>query len=107
MFRDDWLRDGERLPKISSRVKQLLKDIAKSAERKEIPVQSYSREQIKDVFSTFNVSTKYAIAQKLIEWFPELEDNVPKIRQPWKSEDYYMGLFDALSLGLTHLYLTD
>lgn len=101
------LRDGEHLPEKCSRVKGLLEEITQLAQAKNIPVQAYSREQMKDVFSTFNTSTKYEIAQKLIEWFPELESIAPKIRKPWESEAYYMGVFDALSLGLTHLYLMD
>ncbi|HEY0262615.1 MAG TPA: hypothetical protein VGB95_06285 [Chitinophagales bacterium] len=100
------LRDGDSLPPSNSRVKQLLENIAQSAERKGIPVHYYSREQIKGVFSSFNASTKYEIAQKLVEWFPEVEDKVPALRKPWESENYYMGIFDALSLGLTHIYLS-
>ena len=89
----------------SSRVKALLEGVNLEAENLHLPTYSYSRQQIKDVFGQFGATTKNEIAQKIIEWFPELDEYTPKIRKPWMEEDYYMRVFDAMALAITHQYL--
>ena len=94
-------------PSTSKRIVRLIADIEAHAHEKGIPVFRYSRQQIRDVFETFGVTTKYEIAQKIVEWFSDLAFRAPKIRKPWMDEDYNMGIFDALSLAITHQYLTE
>lgn len=91
----------------NKRTKELIDEIVKYAEEKNIRVYRYSRQQIKDVFQQFGAITKYEIAKKIIEWFPELAIRAPRIRKQWMDEDYNMGIFDALSLSITHQYLTE
>ena len=66
----------------------------------------YSREDVRNVFEQFKATNKYEIAMKIIDWFSELETREPRYRRPWMAEDYNMGMFDAISLILTHRYLT-
>lgn len=85
----------------------LAESIASFAKENNIPVYRYSRQQIREVFEQFGATSKYTIAQKIISWFPHFQRHAPKIRKPWMAEDYHMGEFDAVSLTLTHLYLTE
>lgn len=91
----------------SRRVARLVEAITKYADEIKIPVHRYSRQQIRDVFEQFGAKSKYEIAQKIISWFPQLASRAPKIRKAWMDEDYNMGVFDALSLAITHQYLTE
>lgn len=89
------------------RVAQLIETIQEKAEERNIKIVSYTREQIRNVFSSFGATTKHEIASKLLQWFPELMPRAPKVRKLWMKEDYNMGIFDALSLAITHAYLTE
>lgn len=89
------------------RIALLVAEVGKMAEGMDIKLYGYTRQQIKDVFDVFGETTKHGIAHKIAKWFPELGDHAPKIRRPWMDEDYYMGVFDALSLAITHTYLND
>lgn len=90
----------------SYRVKKLINTLVDYATDQEVMCYCYSREQIREVFNQFGAVSKYEIAMKIIDWFSELETRTPQYRKPWMSEDYYMGMFDAISLLITHRYLT-
>ena len=90
-----------------ARIRQLIDDTIEYAEDNNIVVVQYSREQIRDVFGFSGAKTKHEIAYSVIKQFPELEPLAPKIRKLWMSEDYNMGTFDALSLAMTHWYITE
>lgn len=89
------------------RVTCLIHRITSYAQEKNLSVVSYSREQIRFVFSEFGATSKYAIAQTICKWLPEFTHRMPQLRKPWMAEDYNMGMFDALSLALTHFYMMD
>lgn len=91
----------------NQRVVSLIENIRNTAVKKEIPIYAYTREQIREVFAHFGATTKHEIATKILEWFPELSPRAPKVRKLWMKEDYNMGIFDALSLAITHEYLTN
>jgi hypothetical protein len=91
----------------SKRVARLVEDITKHAKEIKVPVYQYSRQQIRDTFEVFGAKSKHEIVQQIIKWFPQLEPLAPKIRKSWMAEDYSMGIFDALSLAVTHQYLTE
>ena len=93
--------------KKGDRVKNLIHTIVDYSTDQEVQCYHYSREQIRDVFQQFGAVSKYEIATKIIDWFSELESRMPKYRKPWMAEDYNMGMFDAISLILTHRYLRD
>ena len=45
--------------------------------------------------------TKHALAVLLAARFPkELQTRLPPKRRPWMSEDYRMGIFDAVALAV-------
>jgi hypothetical protein len=89
------------------RIAKLAAKIEAHAEKEGMPVYRYSRQQITEVFGTFNAATKYEISQKIITWFPELAIRAPKMRKSYMNEDYNMGIFDAIALIVTHEYLTE
>lgn len=101
------LRDYELNDKRQGRRTQLfLSRVCKLAEDLNIKVYQYSRTDIKEVFALLGAQTKYEIAHKVVEAFPELRHKLPKPRSLWDAEDPVMGLFDAMALALTHSYKT-
>lgn len=90
----------------SDRISQLAEKIKSLAQEQHLPSFHYSRSQIKDAFELFGATTKYEIAMKIIEWFPELSIRAPQLRKPWMDEDYNMGIFDALALAVTHQHIS-
>ena len=97
------LRDAD--GKHSKRVVALIESITKYAKGINLPVYRYKREQIRDAFEVFGAKTKHEIANQIVEWFKQLKPRVPKIRKEWMDEDYNMGMFDALSLAITHMHV--
>ncbi|MBI1289183.1 MAG: hypothetical protein GC178_16575 [Flavobacteriales bacterium] len=93
----------------SKRVTQLLKAIVHLAESNDAEVYMYTREQIRFVFGEFDseAQSKHRIALLIADYLPQFKYRVPKYRKAWMAEDYNMGLFDALSLIITHFYLTE
>lgn len=91
--------------KYSKRTKRLIESLIKECHKSELKVYRYSREEVKFAFDQFKVGNKYEIAKKIAESFPELEPNMPQPRKPWKPDDYFMGMFDAISLVCTHFWL--
>jgi len=89
------------------RVKSLIHSITRYATDHHLHVARYSREQIRFVFSEFNAKSKFAIARTICKWLSQFEYRMPRFRKPWMAEDYNMGMFDALSLALTHFYMTE
>lgn len=90
----------------SKRVIKFLNALKEHLNIEGIEVYSYKREQIRDTFSQFKAKSKFEIATILCKEHPELESRIPKPKKLWMSEDYNMGIFDALSLAYTHYYLT-
>ena len=90
-----------------SRVRKLIQSILKESQKRKIQASKYSRSTIRGVFAQFNAQTKYMIAKKIVEWLPALQARLPPERKPWMSEDYRMGIFDAVALALTFYYLSE
>ena len=89
------------------RTLELIKSIEQIARAGGIKVRKYSRNQVQDVFVQFGASTKYEIAKKIAQWYPELEFRLPTKRKPWQAEDERYGIFDATALGLTYFYVEE
>lgn len=87
------------------RIQELLQEITLYAKKNGIEVKTYSREQIRFVFEQFDANSKLEIAEKICVWMPELEKFKPVHRKTYMPEDYYQGMFDAISLASTHAYL--
>jgi hypothetical protein len=93
--------------KMNKRNKKLIDLICERAKKKGLRVHQYTRGQVKDVFSLFNVVSKYQISKKIIEWFPVLEGVEYPYRKEWMNENHFVGVFDSISLGIVYYYLND
>lgn len=91
---------------VSSRTQRVLGELQELAETMNLNVFSYSRVQIKEVFSTFEASSKYEIAKQLTVWYPQLRSRMPTYRKSYMAESYHMGVFDAFALATVHFYLS-
>ncbi|MGE0637672.1 MAG: hypothetical protein AB7P01_14600 [Bacteroidia bacterium] len=86
----------------TKRVKTLIQEIATYAQSQRLKVKEYSRDNILAVFSQFRAQTKYEIAKRICHWLPQFKNKMPKQRLIYEPESYSMGMFDAISLALTH-----
>ena len=89
------------------RIAQLIDQIELFSKVEGVHVKKYSRDRVREVFSMFDVRTKYEIAKKICEWLPEFQPRMPPKRKPWMSEDERMKIFDAVSFVLTFYYLEE
>lgn len=86
------------------RVQELLQNIVKLASSKSIRARTFSRSQIKEVFSLSDTFTKHQIAHILAEQFPELALRLPPLRKPWMGEDKRMSIFEAGAIALSFYF---
>jgi Holliday junction resolvasome RuvABC endonuclease subunit len=91
--------------KSSKRIEKLIDCICNEAKSQGLEIHSYTRTQIKDVFRQFGASSKYQIARKIIVWYKQLESYMFPERKRWMTENHNTGIFDAVSLAMTHYYL--
>jgi hypothetical protein len=92
--------------RIGNRVRKVINTFTEQAERLNLEVHRYTRNQVKEVFTQFGKNTtKYGINSSIAEWYPELKPKLPDVRKNQRNEDYFMGVFDTFSLMLTHHYL--
>lgn len=91
----------------TERIRGLIKIVAHYAKHQQIDVVFYKRSDIRDVFSLFNVMTKYDIAKLICMWIPELTYNMYKPRSGQRMEPYSSAIFESISLIITYLYLRD
>ena len=102
VLQDFSMRHSRRSPRIRALGRQL---VARAASRK-VAVALFTRKQVRKVFFGGEQGTKDGIAEILAKQFPEeLGSRLPPRRRPWMSEDYRMGIFDAVSLALTFAYV--
>ena len=90
------------------RIKALLSRIHASANDQGMATYHYSREEIRKVFTRFEVAkTKYEIAEMIARNIPALEPMLyDKPKYPYY-EKYAVALFDSASLAITHFYNSD
>jgi hypothetical protein len=81
--------------------------ICNEAKAIKLEVHSYTRTQIKHVFSNFKCKSKFEISKKLMEWFSELKAFEYPKRTAWDTEDYNAGVFDAVSLAVVFWYFNE
>ena len=90
----------------SARIQALTKRLVALAGRRTIKVALFSQKQIGRVFFGDTGGTKYALAEIIVERFPEeLGFRLPPKRRAWMSEDSRMDIFDAVALALAYFYL--
>ena len=85
------------------RLRELNADIRELAEERGIPVFAYSREQVREAFAPFGLTTKHFIAETIAKHIPAFDRYLPPPRKPWMSEDSRMAVFDAVALAPTFL----
>ncbi len=96
----------KREEKLYKRTQKLIQAISEKAEDLGLKVHHYTRTQIKEVFAQFGKNSKYEISQKIIEWYPRTQEYEYPKRKRWMAENHFAGVFDAISLGIVHYYLT-
>ena len=89
----------------SKRTTRIINLIVLEAQKQKRQVFQYNREEIQDVFEQFQAKSKYQICKSLSEMFPELKPLCFPKRTGQMSEHFYTGLFDAISLAISHYYL--
>jgi hypothetical protein len=89
------------------RVIELIHGIEIFCVTKGVPIAKYTRGQIKMVFEDFKAKTKYEIAKKITVAIPQYKYMLPRKRKAWHAESYSQGMFDAVSLAITHFYITE
>lgn len=90
-----------------AQTKQLIRSISAWAKKKEIPVEFYSREQIRDVFERWGGKSKYEIAEVLtrnIETLKPLMFDKPKYPA---REPNIEAVFSAVSMGVANYFLNN
>lgn len=55
-----------------------------------------------ELFSQFGARSKDAIARSIVNVLPEFAQHVPPIQKIWISENYRMGIFDAVAFAMTY-----
>lgn len=90
----------------SERVKDLINMICEYA-KDFTKVYKYSRKQVKETFEVFGARNKFEISRKISEVYTQLQNKLPEKRRTWEPENYYQGIFDAMSLVIAHQYLID
>jgi DNA polymerase elongation subunit (family B) len=91
----------------NKRIQALIDALCDEARCQNLEIYSYTRSEIKEVFLSFDAESKYVISKKIIEWFPELKSYEYPPRKKWMAENYNSGLFDAMSLAVTHFWNSD
>lgn len=84
------------------RIRLLLIKIRSIAKANDIVIKAYSREEIRLVFEEFQAYSKVQIAQALNRWFPDIAKRCSQERKQYMAEDYYQGVYDAVSLVMTY-----
>lgn len=101
---EDYLGIGSRK---SKRIRKVIDGISSYAQKKLLKTCKYARSDIRYVFSNFNAHTKHEIACVIAENIKSMEHKLVSPRKTNESEKYMVGAFDAVSLGVTHFYMTN
>ena len=91
----------------SNRVKKLIKKIIEYASNRDIVVRQYSRVQIRSAFEDFSAVSKYEIAVQIAKFFPHLNKVLSPKPKCYLPQNHYQGMFDAMSLVLSHHFLSN
>jgi len=86
------------------RVQGLLSHMSMLASEMGVHEIIYSRDEIRSAFDKYEAKTKWEIAQQISTFHPNLIDRCLRFRKDYMKEDYYHGIYDALSLIYTYYY---
>lgn len=101
---EDYLGIGSRK---SKRIQKVIDSVSRYALKNQLKTSKYSRSDIRYVFSNFNAHSKHEIACVIAENIKSMEHKLVTPRKTNESEKYMVGAFDAVSLGITHFYMTN
>ena len=87
------------------RTKKLVTQLRSSAKRQGLSFSTYSRAMIRHVFARWDAKTKYEIALNICDNLPAFHNIMYKKPNYYDNEKYMTGVFDAVSLGVTHFFL--
>lgn len=90
---------------LNARINDLIQAIITLAKGKGIPIEGYTREQIKSTFEIWGLTNKYEISQRITQWFPQLADYARTVRKSYEAENHCMGIFDSIALISVYIYL--
>lgn len=96
VLQDASVKDSRRAP----RIKTLTKRIIALAKSHKVDVKLITFKKTRQMFFADGKGTKHALAEILVNRFPELTAFLPPKRRPWASEDSHMGIFDAMALAV-------
>jgi hypothetical protein len=68
---------------------------------------TFSRYEIQKVFGSLirqKRPSKDVTMGVLTKWFPELLRYLPRTRRIWDPQDYWISMFDAVSLAITYMH---
>jgi Holliday junction resolvasome RuvABC endonuclease subunit len=98
VLEDASAKDSQRAP----RIRVLSNKVIALAASRNVRVELFSHEQVKQVFFSTGKGTKHAIAEMIANRFSEeLGFLLPPKRKLYTSEDARMAIFDAAALALT------
>jgi hypothetical protein len=100
---EDWVGKGSRR---CARIGNLIRAIMVLATMHGIPSRCYSRDRVREAFSTQHAWTKRQIAAAVATQLPELKLRLPRFRKPWMTEDERMAIFNAAAFALTFFQLS-
>ncbi|MBA4148840.1 MAG: hypothetical protein H0X66_12060 [Verrucomicrobia bacterium] len=85
----------------SPRIRKLIQELVSLSSKHGIKAELFSRDQVKRILLSEGEGTKHDVAEAVAKRFPEeLGSRLPPKRKLWMSENYGMGIFDAVALVL-------
>jgi hypothetical protein len=91
----------------SARVKHLLRDIEKLADRASLDCYSYPWQTVFEVFRDGSPHTRHDLAKMIAVILPAIRKRLPPKRKAWLPMDPRQALFDSAALGITHYAVND
>src|SRR5262249_39424985 len=86
----------------SGRIQRTASNIEVLAYECRASVRFYTRRDIQNYFIQHGAKSKDGIARVIVGLLPEFAQHLPPRRKLWMSEDYRMGLFDAVALAIVY-----
>jgi hypothetical protein len=103
LFEERGPRDRQR----SKRIRHFILDATIYVRNRRILLKRIPRRRIRELFEAQGAQTKQGIAECIVDWFPELSEDLPPRRKAWMPEQPRMGMFEALALALTYFGSSD
>lgn len=90
--------------KRNQRALRVARILRQSAKRRSLSIRCLTRDKVKKYFHAQGLTTKYLVASRMAQMFPDLEWKLPPQRKKWQREAYNMCVFDAAAVGVAHFF---